>query len=214
MPMAAAPSPIFRGAGFALIAALIAACATSAHAQANRQVTRRLPSSVNAAQLSESSHTPQALYLSARDTFALLSHDPGAALLIDVRTTGEVIFGGIASPATRNIPYLTVDPDLAYDPARKSYRLVPNPDFAKAVALLVEARHRSKADPIIVYCTLGERSAKAARLLGQMGYTSVYTMADGFDPDEATAVGPGWKRAGLPWSSELRPDQLYVSPTM
>ena len=56
--------------------------------------------------------------------------------------------------------------------------------------------------------------AKAARVLGQSGLASVYSMLDGFDPEPGGKLGPGWKASGLPWSLHLTPGQIYVSPTM
>ena len=64
---------------------------------------------------------------------------------------------------------------------------------------------------MILYCSVGERSAKAAALLAASGYSRVYTMVDGFEGD---TTGDGWKRSGLPWGYEMTEDQSYHSPTM
>ncbi len=214
MPIVDARHELDWRAIFALLFAGWLATVPVAQAQSQPPTARRLSGSVTPKQVPQSYRTSQALYLNARDTHALMSRTPDLALLLDVRTTGEVVFSGIARPATRNIPYLIVDPDLAYDGGRKTYKLVPNPDFVKAVEMLVKEKGRTKDAPIILYCTVGERSAKAARLLESSGFSSVHLMVDGFDPDEPGEAGPGWKRAGLPWTSELTRDQLYVSPTM
>jgi adenylyltransferase/sulfurtransferase len=46
--------------------------------------------------------------------------------------------------------------------------------------------------PIVVYCAGGSRSAFAAKTLGELGYTSVSSLAGGYTE---------WKRAGFPWES-------------
>jgi adenylyltransferase/sulfurtransferase len=66
----------------------------------------------------------------------------------------------------------------------------------KAQALLPE-----KDVPVIAYCAAGLRSLSAAKTLKRMGYTQVFSMAEGFN---------GWKAAGyeVGGDSELTPDQL------
>jgi rhodanese-related sulfurtransferase len=72
---------------------------------------------------------------------------------------------------------------------------------------------------LILYCSVGDRSAKAARLLGESGHRNVYNMVDGFEGDAtagpaAGAALPGWQGAGLPVTFEMSEDQAYHSPTM
>jgi len=66
----------------------------------------------------------------------------------------------------------------------------------KAQALLPE-----KDVPVIAYCAAGVRSLSAAKTLKGMGYTQVFSMAEGFN---------GWKASGydVVSNSELTPDQL------
>jgi len=52
----------------------------------------------------------------------------------------------------------------------------------------VEERIPDRGVPIVVYCRTGIRSLFAAKTLNTMGYSDVYSMAEGFE---------GWKRAGL-----------------
>jgi molybdopterin/thiamine biosynthesis adenylyltransferase/rhodanese-related sulfurtransferase len=58
-----------------------------------------------------------------------------------------------------------------------------------------------KSVPIIVYCAGGIRSLAAAKLMGEKGYTHVFSLAKGIN---------GWKEAGyeVVSDSELTPDQL------
>jgi adenylyltransferase/sulfurtransferase len=58
-----------------------------------------------------------------------------------------------------------------------------------------------KSVPIIVYCAGGIRSLAAAKLMGEKGYTHVFSLTKGIN---------GWKEAGceVVSDSELTPDQL------
>ena len=58
-----------------------------------------------------------------------------------------------------------------------------------------------KSVPIIVYCAGGIRSLATAKLMGEKGYTHVFSLAKGIN---------GWKEAGyeVVSDSELTPDQL------
>ncbi len=64
-----------------------------------------------------------------------------------------------------------------------------------------EAALPDKKVPVVVYCAAGVRSLLAAKTLRKMGYSQVYSMAEGFD---------GWMAAGYEMASdsELTPDQL------
>lgn len=45
--------------------------------------------------------------------------------------------------------------------------------------------------PVLLYCSVGERSALAARALNQLGYRNVRSLAEGFE---------GWKQSGREWT--------------
>ena len=69
---------------------------------------------------------------------------------------------------------------------------------------------------MLLICRSGDRSARAANLLSQLGYTSVYTVVDGFEGDAVAAgekrgqrIVNGWKNAGLPWSYDLGKARAY-----
>ncbi len=59
---------------------------------------------------------------------------------------------------------------------------------------------RDKAQPVVVYCAGGVRSAFAAKALQDLGYRDVVSLAGGFT---------AWKGAGQPWEmpQSLSPDQ-------
>lgn len=152
------------------------------------------------------------LYLTAREAFAAVSL--GDVLLIDVRTHEETLFNGVATPMHRHIPYVIPDFDHSYDATAQRYRLEPNPDFVKAVDALLAETKRDRKVTLILYCSVGERSARAANLLTRSGFANVYSLVDGFEGDPSAKAGPGWKASGLPWTYQLKPTQAYKSPSM
>jgi len=172
----------------------------------------RLPASVKAADLPAAYRTDANLYLTAveaADAVARLDR----VVLIDVRTHEETLFNGVASSMHRHIPYVSLHVDHEFDAARGRYRLDTNPDFTKAVENLLAEMRLDRTATIITYCSVGERSARAANLLGRSGFTNVYSLVDGFDGDPTAKPGPGWKASGLPWTHEMRPSQAYKSPS-
>lgn len=61
--------------------------------------------------------------------------------------------------------------------------------------LQVEEALPSRAEPVVVYCAGGARSALAARTLAEMGYTDVSSLAGGFG---------AWKQSDLPFDTPPR----------
>ena len=170
-----------------------------------------IASSVKAADLPELKRTSTNLYVTAKEAAALLAASP-SLLLIDVRTTAEPVFLGLAKPTFRNVPYLVLDDTFEFDDKAGRYKLVANPDFPKAIELLFAERKLARDAPVILTCTSGERSAKAASYLASLGYTRVYSMVDGLEGDDAPGM-PGWKRAGMPWTFTMTKAQAYKSPS-
>ena len=70
-----------------------------------------------------------------------------SSIIIDVRSAAEFATGHVTGAI--NIPY---------------------DQIARAIGLLADV---DKAHPIIVYCRSGARSAVAASILGELGYTQV-----------------------------------------
>ena len=171
----------------------------------------RLKPTVDPALLPESYRVEGGRHLTAREAHAA-SALPGV-VLIDVRTHEETLFNGIAAPMRRHIPYVIPDLDHSYDAQAQRYKLEPNPDFVKAVDNLLAELKLDRTATLILYCSVGERSGRAARLLSQSGFASAYSMVDGFEGDPTSKVGPGWKGSGLPWTYQLKAEQAYKSPT-
>ena len=157
--------------------------------------------------------TDSGLYLTAREAHRVATTLP-RIVVIDVRTHGETLFNGVATPMHRHIPYVMLDVDQSYDTKNARYRLEPNPDFVKAVEMLLTEMKLDRTATLVVYCSVGERSARATNLLARSGFTTVYSVADGFEGEASSKIGPGWKASVLPWSQQLKPQQAYKSPSM
>jgi rhodanese-related sulfurtransferase len=106
---------------------------------------------------------------------------------LDVRSVPEYAAGHPAG--AYNIPLLDQGPG----------GMAPNPDF-----LAVVEKSFPRDAKLVVGCKAGGRSAKAAAVLEQAGYTSIVDQKNGYDgtPLPAGGVEPGWRPKGLPISTD------------
>lgn len=91
-------------------------------------------------------------------------------LVVDVREPGEFMHG--------HVKHALLVPRGVLEPAADL-------DYPKKNEALSGARNR----PVALYCATGGRSAMAANVLQEMGFTDVYSLAGGFD---------SWSQAGKP----------------
>ena len=118
------------------------------------------------------------------------------AQLIDVRTRPEWMFVGTADTS-----------ETARDPIMLEWQRYPHmdvdPAFADRLEAELEARGAGKDAPLLFLCRSGARSAAAASLMTERGYTAAHNVAGGFEgnPDANGHRGKrdGWKADGLPW---------------
>jgi rhodanese-related sulfurtransferase len=163
---------------------------------------------LDASQVPEKKRTRLGLYLSATEAYAASQRE--RVLFIDARTRAEVSFLGMPTVADVNIPYMEMDEFHTWDDQKRTYKLEPNSDFVRAVDGQLTRKGLRRDAKIIVMCRSGDRSARAADLLADSGFSNVWTVVDGFEGDIAKD-GPqagrravnGWKNAQLPWSYEL-----------
>ncbi|MFN0175128.1 MAG: rhodanese-like domain-containing protein [Saprospiraceae bacterium] len=94
------------------------------------------------------------------DAFEAMLNKDSSVQLIDVRTPGEFQAGYISRAQNLNIQ---------------------DADFAKKISQLDKNR------PVLVYCAVGGRSAKAANQFSTLGFTQVYDLKGGIT---------AWKSAG------------------
>lgn len=171
---------------------------------------------VDVASLPIAKQTKSGLYLDARQAYELLKEAGGRAYFVDMRTRAEVSFLGMPTLADANIPYVDLAEDSSWDDKNGKFKLETNSDFGPELARRLAAKGLSKDNTIVLICRSGDRSARAANLLQELGYQKVYSVVDGFEGDR-TKDGPkagqrvinGWKNAGLPWSYELEKSKMY-----
>jgi len=164
-----------------------------------------IQSDVDPATLHASKTTPLGLYLTPVAAHRALSENP-EILFIDVRDPVEITFVGHAEGLDKIIPVGIATREV--NPETGQYRMVANNAFAANVEEFVAERGKTKSDPIFVSCRSGSRSAVAARMLIENGYTNVWSLVEGFEGDRApdgTRTLNGWRNAKLPWGYKLAP---------
>ena len=159
--------------------------------------------------------TTLGLYVTAVEAHDLIQ-DNDRAVLIDVRDPIEIKFTGFAEPTDIHVPWVLADRDN-FDDETKTWSMVKNTDFEGQIRAELEALGVNKEDPIIVMCRSGAtRSAPAADVIAEMGYSDVYSMTDGFEGEklkEGNSQGvraqDGWRNSGLPWSYDINSDVAW-----
>lgn len=172
---------------------------------------------VDGAALPQAKQTTAGRYLDAREAYALKQKMGATAYFVDVRTRYEVMYLGMPSVADANIPYVDHPDDAPWDDKAGRFKLDVNSGFGGELMRRLAAQGLGKDSTIILMCRSGDRSARAANLLSQLGYSNVYSVVDGFEGDLA-ASGPkqgqrvvnGWKNADLPWSYKLDKERMYI----
>lgn len=170
--------------------------------------------------IKEKWRTPFALYVDAKQAHAMKQEKGDEILLIDVRTRPELKYVGMAEGVDANIPVRTFNTEFAWSDKSSTFRTSVNDDFVAAVERLLAAKNKDRQTTLLLMCQSGSRVPIAARLLHKAGFTSVYTVWDGFEgakakdgDDKGKRVVNGWKNAGLPWSYKLDKEKMYFAPT-
>ncbi len=171
---------------------------------------------VDPTKLKKKKLTPQGLYLTAQETYKMVSAEGKSILFIDVRTPSEVEFIGAPKSIDANIPYVLND-FAEWDEKKNRFKKVPNSNFTVLLEDALKAKGLGKEDKIVLMCRSGSRSAKAANLLHQSGYDNVYSVIEGFEGDSSKVADTkgqrtvnGWKNAGLPWTYKHDEDKMYL----
>ena len=170
---------------------------------------------MDAAQVPEKKRTALNLYLAAEEVPGFLSAAHGKSLFLDVRTPAEITFVGMPPTVDANVPIL-LGPGAAFDEAKATLALVPNPDFLAEVERRLAARGLGRDATVVVICRSGDRSAVAADMLAKGGFAHVWSVVDGFEgdlakegPEAGHRVVNGWKNKGLPWGYRLDKAKMY-----
>ncbi len=109
---------------------------------------------------------------------------------LDVRSIPEFEAGHV--PGAYNIPLLHAGPG----------GMQPNPEFVDVVQ-----RSLGRDRPLLVACKAGARSARAAAILEQLGYRTIYDYAGGWSGNGAD---PGWVAAGGPTTTTPAEGRTYA----
>lgn len=155
-------------------------------------------------------HTKLGKYVTAVEAYEMWRAKPGAVHIVDVRTPEEYDFLGHPTMAA-NVPTLLWTG--VFDAQRKAYALAPNAKFLDEFS-----RRYKKGDLIIVMCRSGHRSAMAANLAIQAGFTNVYSMVDGYEGDKiddkaspnfGKRLKDGWRNTTTAWTTDLDEKLVY-----
>lgn len=170
---------------------------------------------VDAASVAQDKRTTLGLYLTAAEAYALKQRLGAKAFFVDIRTKGETAFVGVPTLIDAVVPYVDFpDIGLQWDDRRGAYRLEPNSDFLPELKRRLAEQQLTPADPVIVMCRSGDRSARAInQLLAQAGFTQVYSVVDGFEGDlseQGRRDVNGWKNSQLPWTYKLDKNKAYL----
>ncbi|MCK6395830.1 rhodanese-like domain-containing protein [Zoogloea sp.] len=172
---------------------------------------------VDASALPDYKRSRLQLYMSPREALEIIGKEPTRTLFLDVRTRAEAMYVGMPTVADALVPYVEHQELMTdWDERRHMYQLEPNSDFIQEAEIRLKEKSLTKADRVILICRSGDRSARAADLLANAGFTRVYSITEGFEGDSAKD-GPkagqrivnGWKNAGLPWTYKLEKAKMY-----
>ena len=162
-------------------------------------------------QIPKEKQTALGLYVTSAEAYEKWQAAPDKVKLLDVRTPEEFIFVGHPEMA-QCIPLGFQS--YRWDEQKGHFDLDVNSQF--------EAQVRECFDPdetLLLMCRSGGRSAMAANLLAQAGYTAVWNITDGMEgdlvkdpgsPNDGKRMKNGWKNSGCPWTYHLTPDRMVL----
>ncbi|OGD20462.1 MAG: hypothetical protein A2W03_01975 [Candidatus Aminicenantes bacterium RBG_16_63_16] len=134
--------------------------------------------------------------VNSREAYEMITKNP-AFRLVDVRSIAEYYFVGHPEMAA-NVPLTFWD--------EKAQTLVRNERFMDDL----KARYKPQ-ETLVFICRSGGRSRQAAKLAREAGYSSVYSVKEGFEGEKDARgyrTAGGWKNSGLPYTYELKKDLI------
>lgn len=154
------------------------------------------------------------LYLRAADVPAFQQALGPAVLLIDIRTRSEAAYVGMAHAADLLLPDMEHEAfDHDWDDKRATFRPASRAGLAAELKQALGQRGLGQDTSLVLLCRSGDRSAKGADLLADLGYRRVHSVVDGFEGDlsaDGRRSVDGWKNAGLPSSYRLDPAKVAL----
>jgi rhodanese-related sulfurtransferase len=133
--------------------------------------------------------------VSPKEANDLLAKDT-SAVLVDVRTVQEFQEGHPAK--SLNVPIMV----------KGAFGMSPNPEFLAVISAAVP-----KGKKVFLSCRSGQRSARAAMIMEQNGWTDTTNVRCGFGGATDMAgniVEPGWAACGLPVDKGDPKDRSYA----
>lgn len=182
-------------------------------------VTLGMVSTVSAGEdwskLSAKKQTKLGLYMTADQAYKHSMENMEKTLFVDTRTPSELNYLGAASVMDAHVPLVFMDTS-GWNDKKHRYLRKDNKNFVADIDKVLAKKGLNKDDTVILMCRSGKRSAKAANMLAEKGYTRVYSVVDGYEGDKAKEgdnkgkrVVNGWKNSGLPWTYSLDKDLMY-----
>jgi rhodanese-related sulfurtransferase len=134
--------------------------------------------------------------IAVEEAWARLQRDAGS-VLIDVRTTAEWAFVGVA-----DLTSIGKQPVLLEWQAFNEER--PHAAFVARITDALTSMGADRDSELLFICRSGARSLRAAQALAAAGFTRCRNVTDGFegplDPAGQRGRLGGWKAKGLPWA--------------
>ena len=153
-------------------------------------------------------------YLTSKEAYEEIQVEEHKILFLDVRTRAEVEVVGMPTVADANVPYMLMAEPMTWNDDWGSFKMVRNQNFLAAVKERLEEKGLTRDDKVFLMCRSGGRSASAADLLSEAGFTNVFSVVDGYEGDMAKngkRTLNGWKNSDLPWSYTLDKKKMYLS---
>ena len=161
--------------------------------------------------------TKLGLYMTAQQAYDHTMANMDETLFLDIRTPSELNYLGAPTVMDAHVPTVIMDIS-AWNDKKHRYNRAENRNFIADVGAQLKKKGLSKNDTVILMCRSGKRSASAANMLAEAGYTKVYSVVDGYEGDKAKdgehkgqRTVNGWKNTGLPWTYSLDRDLMYFS---
>ena len=153
-------------------------------------------------------------YLTSKEAYEEIQTNESKILFLDVRTRAEVAVVGMPTVADANVPYMFMAKPMIWNDDWENFEMTKNQNFLNVVKQRLEEKGLTQDDKVFLMCRSGGRSASAADLLSEAGFTNVYSVVDGFEGDKAKngkRILNGWKNSDLPWSYKLDKKKMYLS---
>lgn len=162
-------------------------------------------------------HTPQGLYVDAKETQEMMKKDP-SVILVDVRTPEEWQFVGYTKAAQIMLPGVMFDySQMDTKQNKPRYMPAPNSKWISQFEEKIADLDADEDNTYVIMCRSGAtRAAPIAKMMDQYGYEKVYIMTDGFEggklkegDKKGFRLKNGWKNSGAEWSYKIDPDKVY-----